>query len=413
MTERTTGAHYSLFRFLLGAYLVVHFVMLLPYGAEVFSHAGALAEGAASPLFGILPNPLQWNDGPAMVALLLTLGVACGTAIAMGWGDRVAALLATAVLGWLFQRNPLIANPSLPLVGWMLVMHAFVPPRPLGSISGALHGVASGWRLPQHLHLAAWVILALCYSHSGWTKLASPSWIDGDTIRLVLQNPLARDHALREWLLATPPLLLQLLTWALLTIELLFAPLAIIRRARPWLWLAMLAAQIGFLLLLDFADLTFPMLLAHLLTFDPHWLSRRERTSPAVVLFDGDCAFCHASVRLALHESTDPRLAFAPLAGRTARMLTRGEPLPHGGQSIVLIDAEGRQEYKSRAVAGILERLGGLWLIPAALLRRLPRALADRAYDLVGGWRHRLGGSRDRDAACVVMPGVRAVRILP
>src|SRR5688572_28148675 len=117
MTERTTGAHYSFFRFLLGAYLMVHFAMLLPYGAEVFSHAGALGDGAASPLFGILPNPLQWNDSPAMVALMLTLGVACGTAIAVGWGDRVAALMAALLLGWLFQRNPLIANPSLPLVG--------------------------------------------------------------------------------------------------------------------------------------------------------------------------------------------------------------------------------------------------------------------------------------------------------
>ncbi|MCC7097841.1 MAG: hypothetical protein IT472_11770 [Thermomonas sp.] len=74
------------------------------------------------------------------------------------------ALLAALVLAWLFQRNPLIANPSLPLLGWLLLLHAFVPPRPCGSLAARVHGAADpNWRLPRHLHLAAWVMLALCY----------------------------------------------------------------------------------------------------------------------------------------------------------------------------------------------------------------------------------------------------------
>ena len=386
-----TGGQYSLYRALLGSYLVVHFAMLLPFAAEVFGANGTLAHGSLSPLFGTLPNPLAFADSPLAVTALIALGVACGAMVAIGWGDRVAAVLAALILGFLFQRNPLIANPSLPLVGWLLVLHAFVPARPYGSLAGRLRGTDPDWRLPRHLFLAAWVVLALSYTHSGWTKFWSPSWVDGETIRLVLENPLARDHALRIWLLATPPFVLKVLTWGVLWVELLFAPLALIRRARPWIWLAMLLTQCGFVVLLNFADLTFPMLLVHLLTFDPAWLARHERREPATLLFDGNCGFCHANVRFALHEDAHHRLRFAPLQGETARALL-DVPLPHAGETIVLVDAEGHRAIKSRAVIGVLQRLGGLWLFAAWLLRCMPCRWADVGYDLVGRWRYRLAG---------------------
>lgn len=402
VTRLWTGGQYSIYRFLLGAYLLVHFAMLLPYGRELFATGGTVADGDLSPLFGVLPNPLLLDDGPVMVAVLIGMGCLCGIALAVGWWDRVCAVLAALILGWLFQRNPLIANPSLPLVGWLLVLHAFVPPRPYGSLSGRRYGANPGWRLPQHLHLAVWIMLALCYSHSGWTKLASPSWVAGDTIRLVLENPLARDHLMREWILATPSFVLQALTWFVLGVELLFAPLALSLRLRPWLWVAMLLAQFGFLVFLDFADLTFPMLLVHLLAFDPAWLSRRERQQSAVVLYDGDCAFCHASVRLALYEDSSSRLKCAPLGGATARQLLGTGSRQKGGDSIIVVSEDGQVDLKSHAVASVLERLGGLWLVLAFALRVVPQAVADRAYDLVGRWRYRLA-ARGRGRICPLM----------
>lgn len=276
MNDTWTGPRYSIYRALLGAFLVVHFSMLLPYGAEVFGSGGLLASASLSPYFGVLPNPLSYFDSPLAITLFLSAGVLCGVAVAIGWFDRVGAVLAALLLGWLFQRNPLIANPSLPLLGFLLVLHAFVPPRPRGSVAALRAGGADPeWRMPKHLLLAAWIVLALAYSHSGITKLFSPSWVEGETIRLVLENPLARDHALREWVLELPPIFLQVLTWAVLWVEVLFAPLVLLRRLRPVMWTAMLLAQLGFLCFLNFADLTFPMLLAHLLTFDSRWLPRR------------------------------------------------------------------------------------------------------------------------------------------
>nr|WP_225444389.1 DUF393 domain-containing protein [Pseudomarimonas arenosa] len=153
------------------------------------------------------------------------------------------------------------------------------------------------------------------------------------------------------------------------------------------------------------------MLLVHLLTFDPAWLSKYEQRAPATVLFDGHCAFCHATVRIAIHEDAEQRLCFAPLSGETAASLSDTAMPFDGDDSIVVVDQAGRRETKSRAVAAVLERLGGLWLPLAWLLRLLPRGLADYGYDLLGRWRYLLAG-RIESAACRVVAG-SAHRLLP
>ncbi len=76
----------------------------------------------------------------------------CATALciplATGWWDRAAALLVWYVWACLFSRNPLISNPSLPFVGWLLLAHTLLPPaRPMarGPRGGDPGG---GWRFP-------------------------------------------------------------------------------------------------------------------------------------------------------------------------------------------------------------------------------------------------------------------------
>jgi predicted DCC family thiol-disulfide oxidoreductase YuxK len=61
------------------------------------------------------------------------------------------------------------------------------------------------------------------------------------------------------------------------------------------------------------------------------------------------------------------------------------------GDSIVLIDERGHS-VKSRAVAGVLEHLGGLWFLLGRALRAVPRPIADAGYDFIGRVRYRLGG---------------------
>ena len=62
--------------------------------------------------------------------------------------------------------------------------------------------------------------MALAYSYSGYTKLLSPSWIDGSALSRVLANPLARATVLRTLLLALPTWFLKTATWSALGLEL-------------------------------------------------------------------------------------------------------------------------------------------------------------------------------------------------
>ena len=403
MTPRNgwTGGQYSVFRALLGAYLAVHFATLVPWGAELFSSAGMLPEASASPLAHAFPNVLTWFDAPWFVTALLVAATAASLLLALGAADRPAAVLLWYVGACLLGRNPLVASPALPYVGWMLLAHALVPRAPFGALaSRGRTDPDGGWRLPQGIFVAAWVAMAVGYAYSGITKLGSPSWVDGSAISEVLANPLARDTGLRVWLLALPPSVLQVATWSALALEIGFAPLALSRRLRPWLWLAMLGMHGSLIALVDFADLSLGMVLLHGFTFDPAWLRRRSEGAVETLLYDGDCGLCHAFVRFVLAEDRGA-FCFAPLEGGFAQRHAErsASALP---ESLVVVRADGVCLSRYRAVLHVLERLGGLWRAMAFGLRAVPRPLGDLGYAALARLRRTL--SAPPPAACPLVP---------
>ena len=272
-----TAAWYETWRAALGAYLCVHLASLVPWGAELFSRDGMLPAAEVSPLARVLPNVLVVWDDPLVVVGCLSVGVVLSLLLALGLFDRVAAIGLWYLWACLFARNPLIGNPGMPYVGWLLLAHACLPAvrtwrRPTGRTQRV-----EAWRLPPTIFAVAWLLLALGYTYSGLTKLGSPSWIDGSAVAHILDNPLARPTRLREALLGLPPQFLALVTWGALAMEILAAPLALWRRLRPWLWMLLTVFQLSLLVLLDFADLTLGMLLIHAFTFDPAWRVRARR----------------------------------------------------------------------------------------------------------------------------------------
>ena len=245
--------------------------------------------------------------------------------------------------------------------------------------------------------------MALGYSYSGYTKLISPSWLDGTALVRVLENPLARPGFVRELILDLPAGVLQLATWGALGLELAFAPLALIRRLRPWLWGAMLAMHLGLIVVIDFADLSLGMVMLHLFTFDPAWLQSQKATATEVVFYDGQCGLCHRVVRFVLAEDPEGRaFRFAPLdseAFRTALSAAEREQLP---DSLVVRCADGTVLLKSAGALHILRRLGGLWHILSLLIHMLPLGLRDHVYDAIARTRHSL--FRPPDEACPLVP---------
>ena len=79
---------------------------------------------------------------------------------------------------------------------------------------------AGGWRMPAGIFLVAWILMAVGYSYSGYTKLISPSWIDGTALARIFDNPLARPGFLRDAVLQMPSGLLNVATWGALALEL-------------------------------------------------------------------------------------------------------------------------------------------------------------------------------------------------
>jgi predicted DCC family thiol-disulfide oxidoreductase YuxK len=377
MNHRVTYGYYALIRFAIGLYATVHFAALLPYGAELFSCAGILPDRSLSPLASLFPSPLLLCDAPWMVTLLLVTASLSGLSLAAGKREGVCALLIWWISTSLFDRNPLIANPSLPYLGWMMLA--------IGGMS-LLRKRSEAWEFPRELFWASWVVMALGYSYSGYTKLMSPSWLDGSAIREVLLNPLSRDSWLVSLLLEQAPWILEAATWGALLLECLFAPLSLSGRLRPWLWLAMSGMHLCLLALIRFADLSLAMLLFHLFTFDPGWIAPSSKTDPIICFFDGACGLCHGFVRFLTQEGVaDGLVRVAPQSGPLFKSL---DPDPAFDSIAVYLPASGKWLWKSQAVAAVLMRIGGIWRPLGTLLHWLPSSLSDWGYDVVAHHRH-------------------------
>lgn len=110
------------------------------------------------------------------------------------------------------------------------------------------------------------------------------------------------------------------------------------------------------------------------------------------MFFDGVCGLCNRTVQFLLRHDRGDRLRFAPLQGETARRVL----VPLGGKpealdTIYVVTAEGRLLERSRAVLFAAAALGGAWRL-VAVLRVVPRPLADLVYGWVARVRYRVFG---------------------
>lgn len=111
-----------------------------------------------------------------------------------------------------------------------------------------------------------------------------------------------------------------------------------------------------------------------------------------VLFFDGDCAFCSASVRRAVRYDKHERLSFAPLQGKLAAELGFSKHAAVAGGTMVLLrESDVRVFSRSDALIELARALGGWWRL-CTIARYIPRPLRDWVYDRVANNRHRLMG---------------------
>jgi predicted DCC family thiol-disulfide oxidoreductase YuxK len=122
-----------------------------------------------------------------------------------------------------------------------------------------------------------------------------------------------------------------------------------------------------------------------------------------LMMFDGHCGFCNASVRWLLRRDRKDRLRFVALESETAAPLLKR----HGrcgtdsaqdvdiGTIVVARDVGGATEsvlVRSDAVVALLRELPRPWPWVGVALQLVPRAVRDLGYRIVARWRYRIWG---------------------
>jgi predicted DCC family thiol-disulfide oxidoreductase YuxK len=128
-----------------------------------------------------------------------------------------------------------------------------------------------------------------------------------------------------------------------------------------------------------------------------------------VVLFDGECNLCTASVQFIIRHERRARFHFAALQSETGRQLCQRHGLdPKGLESVVLVHRDGVR-LRSDAALEIAGELGGAWGW-LAVLRVIPRPLRDWFYGVAARNRHRWFG---RSETCLTPCNDLRQRFLP
>lgn len=258
-------------RVAIGVYLVLHYLRLFPFAASLFSGEGMLADPMLNPGAVAAVSPLYLWDDPAVVRSLVAGLVAIAAAYAVGFQTRTMGVLLGLGSLFLWQRNMLTLNPSLPFLGFWFAIQTFGPADPACSVDRWLarrRGVTAFQDgLPADVIASLWLVFTLAYSYSGYTKLVSPSWQSGQAVGWMLNGPIGLDNPLARFVSGLPDGMLHLATWGVVAIELL-APLALWLPVRRVWWALVLGMHLGLVCLVDIQDISWGMVVVHLALLD-------------------------------------------------------------------------------------------------------------------------------------------------
>ncbi len=117
-----------------------------------------------------------------------------------------------------------------------------------------------------------------------------------------------------------------------------------------------------------------------------------------LVLFDGTCNLCNASVDFLLSRDVDQRLLFSAQQTPEAQAILK----LHGHvnvqrmeDTVLVLGADGLLRAKSDAALRAGKALGGVWRLLATVASVVPLGIRDRVYDFVGRNRYRWFGRKE------------------
>jgi len=123
-----------------------------------------------------------------------------------------------------------------------------------------------------------------------------------------------------------------------------------------------------------------------------------------IVLFDGDCNFCDASVQFIIKRDPSTHFYFASLQSEIGQELLKKHMVPAEVDSLVLVEND-KAYIKSSAALRIAKKLDGLWHLLYIFIL-VPRKLRDYVYDFFSSNRIKWFGKKD-DRCALPSPDVR------
>ena len=117
-----------------------------------------------------------------------------------------------------------------------------------------------------------------------------------------------------------------------------------------------------------------------------------------LMLFDGVCHLCDASVRFILRHDAAGKIKFAPIQSPLGRALYAEHGLDPEAPSAMLFLTPRGAFQASDAALEIARTLGGAWKA-ALLFKPVPRLLRDAAYYFIASNRYRWFG---KDESCMM-----------
>lgn len=220
---------------ILGFFLLYFAISILPYIESIFGRLTQFGELTILTALSII------------ILILSASGLICLHMIPAGWRriPFIGAWGANAFLAWV---NPLTVSPEQSFLGWLLFSLAIIGPY-------SFRDKKSMWsRL-------SWIVCASGYSYSAYTKLLTPSWLDGTAVKNILATPIASSWIKGNSL--APTEVLQFAGISVIVFELL-VPLALLgRRAKCAVWCALMLFHLGNICFLSLEEVSLGMLLFH------------------------------------------------------------------------------------------------------------------------------------------------------
>ena len=117
-----------------------------------------------------------------------------------------------------------------------------------------------------------------------------------------------------------------------------------------------------------------------------------------VILFDGVCNLCNATIQFILQRDRKKKFSFTASQSGPGQAILQQHGIPDAGLATVVYVKKGVPYMKSRAVLEILRELGWGWNLLYGLII-IPGFIRDVIYDLIARNRYSLFGRRE---SCMV-----------